>query len=651
MLTFQDVSFDFAGRILYEDVNWQISEGQRIGLVGKNGTGKSTLLRLMIGEYTPTTGTVTRSKDLNIGFLNQDLLSFESHSSILEVAQLGFKEARQLELDIEALLHKLEYDQSDEVLNELADKQQRFEVLGGYEMEARAHEVLNGLGFSEAERARPFSTFSGGWRMRVMLAQILLSQPQLLLLDEPTNHLDLPSIEWIENYLQGYRGTYIVVSHDRYFLDRMVSEVVEVLHKRLHYYTGNYTQFLEQKVERMAIHKAAYDNQQRFINESERFINRFKAKASKASQAQSRMKMLDKLDRIEAPESDEATMSLRFDVAVNPGVDILQLKQLSKHYDSLTILNKAEATIYRGDKIGLIGANGTGKSTVLRILANTEAYEGERKEGHNVQRTFFAQHQLESLRLDNTLLEELRYHAPDKTDTYIRTILGCFLFTGDDVDKKIKVLSGGEKSRVALAKTLVMRANFMLLDEPTNHLDIQSIEILMESLKNYTGSYVVVSHDRHFLRHVTNKVWYIEGQQIKEYPGSFEEFETWQAAQKHKPQAPAPAKQPAAPARAAAATPVIASAPKTPSAPAPVADAKQVKKLENRLKTLEQRIAELEAQKATLQTQMSGPEFASNFDKLASLQQQHDTLDKALDQCLQEWESTSEALDALRLQA
>ncbi|MBX3102905.1 MAG: ABC-F family ATP-binding cassette domain-containing protein [Bacteroidetes bacterium] len=643
MLTFQDVSFDFAGRMLYQDVNWQISEGQRIGLVGKNGTGKSTLLRLMIGEYSPTTGTLSRSKDLNIGFLNQDLLSFESNASILEVAQLGFKEAHKLEQEIEALLQKLEHDQSEEVLNELADKQQRFEVLGGYEMEARAHEVLNGLGFNEAERQRAFSSFSGGWRMRVMLAQILLGQPQLLLLDEPTNHLDLPSIEWIENYLQGYRGTYIVVSHDRFFLDRMVSEVVEVLHKRLHFYTGNYTRFLEQKEERMAIHKSAYENQQRFINESERFINRFRAKATKASQAQSRMKMLDKLDRIEAPESDEATMSLRFDVAVNPGADILSLKQLNKHYDDLTILHGAEATVRRGDKIGLIGANGTGKSTVLRILAHTESFEGERKEGYNVQATFFAQHQLESLKLANTLLEELRYHAPDKTDTYLRTILGCFLFSGDDVDKKIKVLSGGEKSRVALAKTLVTRANFLLLDEPTNHLDIQSIEILMEALKNYAGSYVVISHDRFFLRNVTNKVWYIEGQQIKEYPGTFAEFEEWQALNKNKVPATAPKPAPAAKVEK---TPEPA-----PKAPAGATDTKEAKKLENRIKTLENRIADLESQKQALQQQMTGPEFASDFTKLAALQKQHTQLDTELEQHLAEWETTSEALDALRQQA
>jgi ATP-binding cassette subfamily F protein 3 len=635
MITFQQVSFDFAGRVLYSDVNWQISEGQRIGLVGKNGTGKSTLLRLITGEYTPVEGKITRSGELRLGFLNQDLLSFSSTANILEVAMGAFEEPLRLEQEIEALLQQLEHDQSEELLHDLAEKQTRFELLGGYEMEARAHEVLNGLGFDEADRQKAYNAFSGGWRMRVMLAKILLAKPNLLLLDEPTNHLDLPSIEWIEQYLQGYGGTYIIVSHDRYFLDRMVTEVVEVLHSRLHFYTGNYSQFLEQKEERMAIHKSAYENQQRFISESERFINRFRAKATKASQAQSRMKMLDRLDRLEAPEEDKTSISLRFDIDVNPGADILTLEQVSKTYDR-PILNEAEAVVRRGDKIGLIGANGTGKSTVLRILAGTEAHQGSRREGYNVHSTFFAQHQLESLTLDNTILDELRSHAPHKGDTYIRTILGSFLFTGDDVEKKIKVLSGGEKSRVALAKTLVSRANFLLLDEPTNHLDLQSIEILMQALATYAGSYVVVSHDRYFLQHVTNKIWYIEGQQIREYPGTFGEYEAWKARQATA--SPAPAKP--AQKLPAAEKPAKQSTQESP-------DPKQLKTAQNRLKNLERQVEQTEAQLAELAGKMAGPEHASDFGKLAELQARHDALSKTLDQLMTEWAEAEATLAQL----
>ncbi len=363
--------------------------------------------------------------------------------------------------------------------------------------------------------------------MRVMLAKMLLQEPDLLMLDEPTNHLDLPSIEWLEEYLRSYKGTVIVVSHDRFFLDKMVSKIVEVAMQKIFEYPGNYSFYLESKEERMELQQRAFDNQQQFIKEQEKLINRFKAKASKATMAQSRVKMLDRLDRIESPEDDNREINIQFRVGVQPGRTLAELKDVSKSYPGVRIISHAEARIEKGDKIALIGANGKGKSTILRLLAQTDSYEGEITLGYNVRKAFYAQHQLESLNLQNEILTELAHFATDRPETELRTVLGCFLFAGDEVFKKIKVLSGGEKARVALAKTLLTEANFMILDEPTNHLDMRSINILIQSLQKYEGTFIVVSHDRYFVSEIANKIWWIEGEQIKEYPGTFAEYEYW----------------------------------------------------------------------------------------------------------------------------
>ncbi len=531
MIALTDIGFEFGGRFLYRNANWHIKPKERIGLIGMNGTGKSTLLRVINGEYQLSEGSISKPRDLTIGFLNQDQLSFETSSSILEVAMSAFQRQLDLEQEIEKVLKVMETDYSEEVLQKLSDLQTEFDSLDGYNIHHKCEKVLEGLGFTTEQLKQPYKKFSGGWRMRVMLAKLLLQNPDLLMLDEPTNHLDLPTIEWLENYLRDYDGTVIVVSHDREFLDKMVTKIVEVSMQKIFEYSGNYSFYLEAKSERMDLQQRQFDNQQQFIKQQEQFINRFKAKASKATAAQSRVKMLEKLDRIEAPEDDNAEINIDFRVGTQSGKVVSEIKEVSKEFPDVRILENASAEIVRGDKIALIGANGKGKSTLLRMIAGTEKFEGEIVPGYNIIQAFYAQHQLESLNVENEILEEMRQYGQDRTETELRTILGCFLFTNDEVFKIIKVLSGGEKARVALARTLLSEANFMLLDEPTNHLDMRSINILTQALQKYQGTFVVVSHDRYFVSKIANKIWWLEEGKIKEYPGTYEEYEYWKAKQ------------------------------------------------------------------------------------------------------------------------
>ncbi len=525
LISLQNISFSFGSRSILEEASWQINTGERIGLVGSNGAGKSTLLRLITGAYRVDSGTINKPKDVTLGFFNQDLLSFSTTDSILQVGMQAFEKARHIEQEMERLLQELEHKPEDaNLLDQYSHALHDFEVAGGYEMEHRAAEVLEGLGFSTTDLSRPYNEFSGGWRMRVLLAKMMLQAPDVLLLDEPTNHLDLPSIEWLERYLQSYPGSVVIVSHDRYFLDRMVTKIVEVWQRDLHQYSGNYSFFLKEKEERMELQQRSYENQQDYIRQQERFIERFRAKATKAAQAQSAMKRLDKLDRIEAPDASVPVMNINFDVAVQPGKIITTLTGITKRFGDLTILENANTEIIRGDKIALIGANGRGKSTLLRIIAGRETFEGERKEGHNVEESFYAQHQLEALNIEHEILEEMKRAGSGKTELELRQLLGCFLFSGDDVFKKIKVLSGGEKARVALAKVIAAKGNFLMLDEPTNHLDMQSVEMLIEALNKYSGTLILVSHDRYFISRTANKIWEIEDGQIKAFDGPYDEW-------------------------------------------------------------------------------------------------------------------------------
>jgi len=528
LIGLQNVTFEFGARVIVEDATWHIQPGDRIGLIGYNGTGKSTLLKVLVGEYTPSKGSVEKGKDTTIGYLHQDLLSFDTNDTITEVALGAFERVRQVEKEIETLGYELEKDpENNDLLIRYTDALHELDVLDVYNIHHKAEEVLHGLGFSNEDLVRPYKEFSGGWRMRVLLCKMILQQPDVLLLDEPTNHLDLPSIEWLEKYLLHYQGSVVIVSHDKFFLNRMVNKIVEVYQQQLHIYSGDYNYYETEKALRIEMQQKAFENQQDYIRQQERFIERFKAKASKAAQAQSIQKRLDKIEKIEDVKLERPDLRINFQLEKVPGKVLVELKNASKSFGKIKILEAAQAEIERGDKIALIGANGKGKSTVLRMVAGNEPFEGQRVWGHNVEESFYAQHQLEALTLTNTILEELQQCGSKKTDVELRALLGAFLFSGDDVDKKIRVLSGGEKARVALAKTIVSKANFLMLDEPTNHLDMHSVELLAEALNKYEGTIILVSHDRYFISKTANKIWEIVDHQIKEFKGTYQEWVEW----------------------------------------------------------------------------------------------------------------------------
>ncbi|MDB5152690.1 MAG: family ATP-binding cassette protein, partial [Mucilaginibacter sp.] len=628
-----NLTFEIGARALYDEANWHIKPGEKIGLIGANGTGKTTLLKIIVGDYKPTSGTISMAKDLTMGYLNQDLLSYSSDKNILHVAMEAFERQNQLHDEIEVLLKKLETDYTEDLLHKLSDKQHEFEVLDGYNIEYKAHEILAGLGFGEADTHRKLSEFSGGWRMRVMLAKILLQAPDILLLDEPTNHLDLPSIQWLEDYLKAFEGAIVIVSHDRWFLDKVINRTVESRKGKLTIYAGNYTFYLEEKAQREEIQRGEFKNQQSKIKQEERLIERFRAKASKAKMAQSRIKALDKLERVDDVDDDNPTVNFAFRFSKQSGRHVVTMENLSKSYPAIDILDHAEAVIEKGDKIALIGANGKGKSTLLRIAAGADRdFTGMVQTGHNVTQTFFAQHQLEALHLENTLLQELQSFAPKHNETELRTILGSFLFTGDDVFKKIKVLSGGEKSRVALAKALTADANFLILDEPTNHLDIQSVNILIQALQQFEGTFIVVSHDRYFLDNVANKIWFIEDHKIKVYPGNYAEYDVWQAKRKLQPKAePAPKPEK----KEEKKEPVAAKKPDDEKS-------KQLKKLNQDLTKMEEQIAELEKTVKQLEAQLADDKLYTDAKKAQEINETYQLKKLDLKEIQAKWEMLAE---------
>jgi ATP-binding cassette subfamily F protein 3 len=609
LIGFQNVTFEFGARVIVEDATWHIQPGDRIGLIGYNGTGKSTLLKVLVGEYTPSKGTVEKGKETTIGYLHQDLLSFDTNDTITEVALSAFERVRELEKEIEQLGIALEKDsENEELLIKYTDSLHELDVLDGYNIHHKAEEVLHGLGFSNEDLVRPYKEFSGGWRMRVLLAKMILQQPDVLLMDEPTNHLDLPSIEWLEKYLLHYKGSVVIVSHDKFFLNRMVNKIVELYQQQLHIYTGDYEFYEQEKMIRIDMQQKAYENQQDYIRQQERFIERFKAKASKAAQAQSVQKRLDKIEKIEDVKLERPDLRINFQLDKVPGKVLVELKEVTKSFGKIKIVEDAVAEIERGDKIALIGANGKGKSTVLRMIAGTESFEGERVWGHNVEESFYAQHQLEALTLSNNILEELQSCGSKKTDVELRALLGAFLFSGDDVDKKIKVLSGGEKARVALAKTIVSKANFLILDEPTNHLDMHSVELLAAALNKYEGSIILVSHDRYFISKTANKIWEIVDHKIKEFKGTYQEWVEWNermakiAAEKQKLGVPDIKEEPKP---APKAEPVKQAAKE--NQPVNKELQKELKREQNRLNNLESQIDQAKQEESKLETALGDP--------------------------------------------
>ena len=527
MLNVHNLSVSFQGEYLFEEVAFMLNAGDRVGLIGKNGAGKSTMLKLLSRELKPDSGTIAADKDVRIGFLKQDI-DFVKGRTILEEAYQAFGEIKTLEQKLDDIHHQIEtrtdYESESyhNLLDMLSDYTHRFDLIGGYLYQGETEKVLLGLGFQRSDFDKLTDSFSGGWRMRIELAKLLLQNNDILLLDEPTNHLDIESIIWLEQFLTTYSGAVVIVSHDKMFLDNVTNRTIEISVGKIYDYPKPYSKFLELRQEIREQQLASQKNQEKKIQQTEKLIEKFRAKATKASMAQSLIKKLDKIERIEVDEEDNAVMNVRFPVSVTPGKVVLEIDDVSKSYGEKEVLSHVSLLVERGSKIAFVGQNGQGKTTLAKMIIGETAYQGTIKLGHNVQLGYFAQNQADYLDGELTVLDTM-YHAADDTNRMkIRDILGSFLFRGDEVDKKVKVLSGGERNRLALAKMLLSDFNVLVMDEPTNHLDIKSKNVLKKALQQFEGTLIIVSHDRDFLQGLTDKVYEFKNKNIKEYLGDID---------------------------------------------------------------------------------------------------------------------------------
>lgn len=529
MLNIHNLSVSFAGEYLFEEISFKLISGDRVGLIGKNGAGKSTLLKLLSKEMELDSGSIASDKDIRIGFLKQDI-DFEKGRTVLDEAYQAFVEIKQLELkqnDINLKLSERTDYESDSyfaLITELSDVTDRYELIGGYNYQGQTEKILQGLGFSRADFDKNTDTFSGGWRMRIELAKLLLQSNDLLLLDEPTNHLDIESIIWLEQFLKTFTGAVVIVSHDKMFLNNVTNRTIEISLGRIYDFNKPYSKYLVLRNEIKEQQISAQKNQEKQIQQTERLIEKFRAKASKASMAQSLIKKIEKIDRIEVDKDDNSVMKLKFNVSVNPGKVIAEIEELSKSYDENHVLDDINLIIERGSKTAFVGQNGQGKSTLAKIMVGELKASGMIKLGHNVQIGYFAQNQAEYLDGKKTVLDTMIDSANETNRSKVRDILGSFLFQGDEVDKFVRVLSGGERNRLALAKMLLQPFNVLVMDEPTNHLDIKSKNVLKQALQNFDGTLILVSHDRDFLQGLTNKVYEFKDQNIKEYLGDIDYY-------------------------------------------------------------------------------------------------------------------------------
>ena len=527
MLNIHKVSISFQGENLFEDITFRLGSGDRVGLVGKNGAGKSTLLKILAGEMETTSGQIAEEKDLKIGFLKQDI-DFVYGRTVLEESYQAFTEIKALESKIEIINSQLsertdyESDAYHQLMIDVNELQHQYEILGGYNYQGETEKILQGLGFKREDFHKLTDTFSGGWRMRIELAKLLLQHNDVLLLDEPTNHLDIESIIWLEAFLKNYAGAVVIVSHDKMFLDNVTNRTIEISLGRIYDYPKPYSKYLVLREELRTQQLASQKNQQKQIEQTEKLIEKFRAKASKASMAQSLIKKLERIDRIEVDEEDNSVMTLNFPVSITPGKVVIEAQDIEKNYGALQVLNHIDLMVDRDSKIAFVGQNGQGKTTLAKIIVGETDFSGTLKLGHNVQIGYFAQNQAEYLDGNKTILDTMIDAANESNRSKVRDILGAFLFRGDDVEKYVKVLSGGERNRLALAKLLLQPFNVLVMDEPTNHLDIKSKNVLKEALKRFEGTLILVSHDRDFLKGLTNKVYEFKDQKIKEYLGDID---------------------------------------------------------------------------------------------------------------------------------
>ena len=626
MLNVHNLSVSFQGEYLFEEVAFMLNAGDRVGLIGKNGAGKSTMLKLLSRELKPDSGTIAADKDVRIGFLKQDI-DFVKGRTILEEAYQAFGEIKTLEQKLDDIHHQIEtrtdYESESyhNLLDMLSDYTHRFDLIGGYLYQGETEKVLLGLGFQRSDFDKLTDSFSGGWRMRIELAKLLLQNNDILLLDEPTNHLDIESIIWLEQFLTTYSGAVVIVSHDKMFLDNVTNRTIEISVGKIYDYPKPYSKFLELRQEIREQQLASQRNQEKKIQQTEKLIEKFRAKASKASMAQSLIKKLDKIERIEVDEEDNAVMNVRFPVSVTPGKVVLEIDDVSKSYGEKEVLSHVSLLVERGSKIAFVGQNGQGKTTLAKMIIGETAYQGTIKLGHNVQLGYFAQNQADYLDGELTVIDTMFHAADDTNRMKIRDILGSFLFRGDEVDKKVKVLSGGERNRLALAKMLLSDFNVLVMDEPTNHLDIKSKNVLKKALQQFEGTLIIVSHDRDFLQGLTDKVYEFKNKNIKEYLGDID-FYLEQRAVANFREMEQQKETLSAPTKAAANAEKLS-----------FEQQKQQKAAQNKLNKIENQIATLEEELKQMDVQMGQGVQSNDYYK------EYEQKKKMLEELMTEWEN------------
>jgi ATP-binding cassette subfamily F protein 3 len=634
MLNIHNLSISFQGEYLFEDITFKLSPGDRIGLIGKNGAGKSTMLKILSKEMEPDTGQIAADKNLSIGFLKQDI-DFVLGRTVLEESYEAFKEIKELEAKIEEINHQLvertdyESDVYHQLMVDLNEIQHQYEILGGYNYQGETEKILQGLGFKRSDFEKLTDTFSGGWRMRIELAKLLLQNNDILLLDEPTNHLDIESIIWLEGFLKNYSGAVVIVSHDKMFLDNVTNRTIEISLGRIYDYNKPYSKFLVLRQEIKDQQIATQKNQQKQIEQTEKLIEKFRAKASKATMAQSLIKKLDRIERIEVDEDDNSVMKLNFPVSIVPGKVVIEAHHISKSYGETQVLKNINLTVERDSKTAFVGQNGQGKSTLAKIIVGEIKHQGDLKLGHNVQIGYFAQNQAEYLDGNKTVLDTMIDAANEKNRSKVRDILGSFLFRGEEAEKYVRVLSGGERNRLALAKLLLQPLNVLVMDEPTNHLDIKSKNVLKEALKKFEGTLILVSHDRDFLQGLTNRVYEFKDHKIKEYLGDIDFYLQQRNVENL---------------REVERRNVVKEAPKE-SNKQTYEDQKKSKSLNNKLSNLESKIQQLEKTIKEMDV-----ELATNYDVVVSntsFFESYQSKKQKLETYMEEWETVHEALENL----